>query len=56
MDKDLDRALAQDDYCPKCLGELDTGWECTQCGYDAMPDAARVPPEAKAGESTRGGT
>lgn len=26
------------DFCPKCLvGELDTGWECNSCGYDAMP-------------------
>ncbi len=27
--KRLDRALALEDYCPKCLGELDEGWECT---------------------------
>jgi hypothetical protein len=25
------------DMCPKCGGELDTGWECNKCGYDAMP-------------------
>lgn len=24
------------DVCPKCGGELDTGWECNDCGYDAM--------------------
>lgn len=23
--------------CPKCGGELDTGWECNSCGYDAIP-------------------
>lgn len=24
------------DKCPKCHGgELDTGWECNFCGYDA---------------------
>lgn len=31
----LDEALISDDVCPKCLGELDTGWECNDCGYDA---------------------
>lgn len=30
-------ALAEDDVCPRCLGELDTGWECDKCGYDAEP-------------------
>lgn len=23
--------------CPKCFGDLDTGYECTRCGYDAQP-------------------
>jgi hypothetical protein len=23
--------------CPMCLGNLDTGYECNDCGYDAMP-------------------
>ena len=23
------------DICPKCGGELDTGWECNDCGFDA---------------------
>lgn len=27
--------LVKDDICPKCMGELDTGWECNDCGYDA---------------------
>lgn len=31
------------DICPKCGGELDTGWECNDCGYDAMGEA--VPPK-----------
>ena len=33
-----------DDQCPKCLGELDTGWECNDCGFDAKPimDAMRI--------------
>ncbi len=30
---------ARRDVCPECGGELDTGWECNSCGYDAAPDA-----------------
>ncbi len=30
----MERAVVQD-KCPKCGGELDTGWECNDCGYDA---------------------
>lgn len=29
-------AKAEDDICPKCNGALDTGWECNDCGFDAM--------------------
>lgn len=29
--------LMLEDKCPMCLGELDTGWECNDCQYDAMP-------------------
>lgn len=32
----LDEVLTHDDVCPMCLGELDPGWECTQCGFDAL--------------------
>lgn len=28
--------------CPKCGGELDTGWECNSCGYDAFPHVQAV--------------
>lgn len=28
------------DLCPQCGGELDTGWECNKCGYDAKPHTA----------------
>lgn len=24
------------DLCPKCGGELDTGWECNGCGFDTL--------------------
>lgn len=29
------KKVAQD-LCPKCGGELDTGWECNDCGFDAI--------------------
>jgi len=35
----LRRALARDDTCPECGYELDTGWECNNCGYDARDEA-----------------
>lgn len=31
------RILIDENKCPMCLGDLDTGWECNSCGYDAMP-------------------
>lgn len=24
------------DICPMCGGELDTSWECNDCGFDAI--------------------
>lgn len=30
-------ALITDDICPRCLEDLDTGWECIKCDYDALP-------------------
>jgi Zn ribbon nucleic-acid-binding protein len=33
------------DQCPECGGELDTGWECNDCGFDAMPEAKQLPPK-----------
>jgi hypothetical protein len=33
----LAEALARENFCPRCLGELDTGWECNDCDYDALP-------------------
>lgn len=36
----LRRICARDDErCPECGGPLDTGWECNDCGFDAMPEA-----------------
>jgi len=33
---------AKKDMCPECGGDLDTGWECGKCGYDAMAEAQAV--------------
>lgn len=27
----------ENDICPLCKSELDTGYECNKCGYDAEP-------------------
>lgn len=40
----LAKPLVAEDVCPKCLGELDTGWECNDCGYDASHLAAKGTP------------
>lgn len=37
------RQLVRHDICPECSGDLDTGWECNRCGYDAMPIAHSDP-------------
>jgi rubredoxin len=37
MNKSLEATLAKNDICPRCFGELDTGWECNTCGFDAKP-------------------
>lgn len=29
--------MAREDRCPHCGGELDTGFECNDCGFDALP-------------------
>jgi hypothetical protein len=41
-------ALVSADRCAKCLGELDTGWECNECGFDWKPwiDASKAKHEA----------
>ena len=27
----------RNDQCPRCEGELDTGWQCNKCGLDCAP-------------------
>lgn len=33
------RNAIADDKCLECGGELDTGWECNSCDFDARPEA-----------------
>jgi hypothetical protein len=35
------------DRCPECGGELDTGCECNECGFDAEPIRKRIPTTEK---------
>lgn len=35
--------LIKQDICPQCGGELDTGWECNDCDFDARPELAVSP-------------
>lgn len=35
------------DMCPKCGGELDTGWGCNSCRYDAVEHSVAQQPEAQ---------
>jgi hypothetical protein len=34
--------LIAEDICPECRGELDTGWQCNDCGFDCQPEIANV--------------
>lgn len=35
-----ERDMVAKGNCPRCREKsLDTGWECNECGYDAMPIA-----------------
>ena len=38
-------AYARDDKCPECGGELDTGFECNDCGADAIEIINKLPKE-----------
>jgi len=43
--KTLRRDCVKNGKCPECGGELDTGWECNKCNYDAQPIVADLPPD-----------
>lgn len=35
--------LVKQDMCPACItGELDTGYECNNCGFDAIEISKRM--------------
>ena len=34
--------IIAEDCCPECGGELDTGFECNRCGFDAMPECKNI--------------
>jgi hypothetical protein len=35
-------ARIANDKCPECNGELDTGWECNDCRFDAFNEARKI--------------
>jgi hypothetical protein len=39
----LRKRAIDNDMCPQCAGLLDVGWECNDCGFDAMPEATGDP-------------
>jgi hypothetical protein len=39
----LRKELVRRDLCPECGGQLDTGWECNACQFDAKPIADTLP-------------
>jgi hypothetical protein len=49
----LRRSYARRDVCPECGGELDTGWECNDCNYDARDEA--YPPDVREAEASGSG-
>lgn len=40
--KERRELLIAENCCPECGGELDTGWECNSCGFDAQPEARQI--------------
>lgn len=45
------RKLIAWDVCPECGGELDTGWECNSCGFDAGPERRAVLKKVEASDA-----
>ncbi len=46
------RNAIANDQCPECGGDLDTGWECNDCGFDARDEALAIPGMNSSGPST----
>lgn len=52
-DIETHRTVNKLNRCPKCGGDLDTGWECTACGYDARPHVVMEEPRILTAEKLR---
>lgn len=37
-----ERDMVKKNKCPRCRESLDTGYECTGCGYDCQPIAQQT--------------
>lgn len=37
VSRELRELCVENDGCPECGGELDTGWECNDCDFDGKP-------------------
>ena len=40
--RETSEAYILHERCPECGHDLDTGWECNTCGFDAMPEALAI--------------
>jgi hypothetical protein len=36
--------MIKEGLCPECGGELDTGFECNDCSFDAIEEARKIAP------------
>ena len=41
--REIREHLINQDICPECRGEFDTGWECNDCGFDGMAELKASP-------------
>jgi hypothetical protein len=39
----LRKEAVKHNFCPECSGQLDTGWECIMCDFDAREIALATP-------------
>lgn len=45
---EMREAYIVNERCPECGGDLDTGWECNTCEFDARPEALEIHERSKA--------
>lgn len=53
-DANTPEARIANNLCPVCPGDLDTGWECNECGYDATPPTYTSHPTTTAADKAGG--